>query len=253
MFLHQSDPQPFGAPHIAPLAASTPASSAASNQVPATAFKIHAKSQKKFWVRVLVRPQATLAVLDVFLRDIWMEPCCNHLSTFMVGNTIFCDEEGVATGMGDADMGSARLMDCLRIGLKFKYVYDMGSSTIVELKVEDEVVYPGDLCYHTQWEDDPYMQSLSSTDPGAMIRVQPLPLKVAGRNRNPKYMCANCERPATLVCPACTDTYWQDFGDSMSFCCDAHIEDHRSTCEEKGGMLRPVANSPRMGECGYRC
>eukprot|EP00983_Pelagomonas_calceolata_P096163 1158098-Pelagomonas_calceolata.AAC.3 len=49
------------------------------------------------------------------------------------------------------------------------YVYDMGSSTIVELKVEDEVVYPGDLCYHTQWEDDPYMQSLSSTDPGAEI------------------------------------------------------------------------------------
>ncbi|KAF5843173.1 hypothetical protein DUNSADRAFT_1600 [Dunaliella salina] len=171
--LHQGAVQSYGAPHLAPLeASSSPShaeSSAASNPLPAMAFKIHAKSQKKFWVRVLVRPQATLAVLDVFLRDLWMEPCCNHLSTFEVGNKTFSDQESVVEGMGDANMGSVQLMDCLSVGLKFKYIYDMGNSTYVDLKVEDEVAHPGHLFYHTQWARDPYMQALSNTDPGAVL------------------------------------------------------------------------------------
>jgi hypothetical protein len=96
-------------------------------------------------------------------------------------------------------------------GGKLGYVYDFGSST--ELLIT----------------------ASTATDGPMKAGVQ-----LAARNEPPTWPCDSCEQPATTVCPQC-------LYNGNGFCCAAHAPHHE--CGEE--MLLPVANSPRMGVCGY--
>jgi hypothetical protein len=67
------------------------------------------------------------------------------------------------------------------------------------------------------------------------------PVRLLARNEPLVWPCADCEAPATLVCPYCIDS------DDGLFC-DAHAGVHEHADEE---VYLPVVNSPRMGVCGY--
>ena len=91
------------------------------------------------------------------------------------------------------------------------YVYDFGSST--ELNV-----------------------ALSGAVEGSAKGV----VRLVARNEAPTWPCDVCDEPATVVCAQC-------LYEGKGFCCTAHAPSH--DCGD--GMLLPVANSPRMGVCGY--
>lgn len=96
-------------------------------------------------------------------------------------------------------------------GTRLGYVYDFGSST--ELVVSHAGVV------------------------GAAAVKKVL---VVARNEAPLWSCEVCGQAATTLCAECSD------GEG-GFYCATHASEHR--CGEE--MLRPVANSPRMGVCGY--
>lgn len=96
-------------------------------------------------------------------------------------------------------------------GTRLGYVYDFGSST--ELIVSHAGV----------------------VEATSVAKVQ-----VVARNEVPRWSCDVCGEAATTLCAECAD------GEG-GFYCGKHASKHR--CGEE--MLRPVANSPRMGVCGY--
>ena len=65
-------------------------------------------------------------------------------------------------------------------------------------------------------------------------------VQLAARNEPPNWPCDSCGKPATSVCAQCVY-------EGKGFCCSAHGSRHE--CGDE--MLLPVANSPRMGVCGY--
>ena len=65
-------------------------------------------------------------------------------------------------------------------------------------------------------------------------------VRLLARNVPPEFSCSSCGKPATLICNECLYV-----SDDPFFCEDCG-EEH-----EHEGMLLPVTNSPRMGECAY--
>jgi hypothetical protein len=76
---------------------------------------IEAVRDARYWLLVEARGNATLAQLDAFLRDIWVE-CCGHLSAFVVDR-----REIVMRATAAATFGLP--------GSEFEYEYDFGSTT----------------------------------------------------------------------------------------------------------------------------
>jgi len=61
-------------------------------------------------------------------------------------------------------------------------------------------------------------------------------VRILARNRMPEAECTQCEKSAARFCTDCQEFY-----------CFECLTDHE--CGEE--MALPLANSPRMGECGY--
>lgn len=98
-------------------------------------------------------------------------------------------------------------------GLRFTYDYDFGSTTSLGGEVLGE-----------------RQGSLGRAALRLLARNDPLP-----------WRCDACTRPATIVCPLCSDS-------GPAVFCDEHAQEH--PCAEEGVYL-PVVNSPRMGVCAY--
>ena len=79
---------------------------------------------KSFWLFFTVPIDASLTVVDKFLRNIWCE-CCGHLSAFSKGGSEF---------------GKARKLSTLNVGDILLYEYDFGSTTEIALIVVDEIL-----------------------------------------------------------------------------------------------------------------
>src|SRR5258706_9202715 len=56
---------------------------------------------RMYWMHLEVPARVTLAVLDQFLRNIWVE-CCGHLSAFKMGNVTYHSDAQLAAE-GDLD------------------------------------------------------------------------------------------------------------------------------------------------------
>ena len=115
-----------------------------------------------------------------------------------------------------------RLSKVLKVGTKFSYTYDFGSSTDLSFKVLAE--REGAMT-NVNGDDDRIVQILS-------------------RNEPPAIPCRQCGKPATRVVPGYDSV-------ELGALCD--------TCKLKGNEknyiseeeLLPIVNSPRVGVCGY--
>lgn len=92
----------------------------------ATLFKIEGMYNKDFWLFLDVADTATLALLDAFLREIWLE-CCGHMSAFLM------DYNEVSKGVK---------IGTLIPGTQFLYEYDFGSTTELLITVMGKVTRP---------------------------------------------------------------------------------------------------------------
>lgn len=114
----------------------------------------------------------------------------------------------------DRSMGVS-LENVLKVGQKFRYEYDFGSTTELSLRVvgERESVLTDD-------EDDE--------------------VHILARNIAPEFRCVSCDKPATKV--AAGYDYW---GVVEHTYCDACAK----KAKEDGWL--PIVNSPRVGVCAY--
>ncbi len=166
-----------------------------------------------YWMHLQVAAGITLATLDRFLRDTWLE-CCGHLSVFRIGGLNYyvdADQDVYWWDMRRKNM-QVKLEEVLSPGQTCSYEYDFGSTTELLVKViaEDEVEMKGK------------------------------PIQVLARNNLAIIPCDVCGEPATSLCTQCI---YEDKG----CLCDACAKDHK--CGEE--RLLPRINSPRAGVCGY--
>ena len=110
------------------------------------------------------------------------------------------------------------LEKALKVGQKFSYEYDFGSSTDLTLKVLSE----REGAIQNQDEDEDTFEILA-------------------RNIEPVIVCTVCGKPAKFVVGGYFDV------EENAFC--------SKKCVKKSGedaeMLLPVVNSPRVGVCAY--
>jgi hypothetical protein len=176
-----------------------------------------------YWLDLEVRIKERLEALDAFLRRVWLE-CCGHLSLFRIGASEYYSRGYQLDSEPFAVFGrhrpaprsmSARLGEVLpAVGERFRYEYDFGSTTCLDLKVIGE----------------------RTGRPGRAA------VRLLARNTPPTWPCGVCGGPATLLCSFCYAS------GEHPFVCRTHGRRH--TCGEREGFM-PVVNSPRMGVCGY--
>ena len=165
-----------------------------------------------YWMHLDATASTTLATLDRFLRDTWLE-CCGHLSAFEIGGVRYTVDAGMDDGWGmDEKSMRVRLDKVFSPGQSCSYEYDYGTTTELKLKV------------------------LTEREADAKGKA----IQVLARNTAPTILCEQCGKPATNVCSQC-------IFDGKGWLCDSCAEKHE--CGEE--MLMPVANSPRVGMCAY--
>jgi len=141
-----------------------------------------------YWMHLEVPADATLEILDGFLRRTWLE-CCGHMSAFTIEDKTYS-----VAPMGEMDDESmdAKLGDVLRSGMKFYHEYDFGTTTHLVLKVVSEQ------------ESD----------------IKAGDVRVLARNEPPPIPCVSCGKAATRVCTGCL---WSGKG----WFCDACAAKHK--------------------------
>lgn len=159
--------------------------------------------QGSYWLHLEVSGAATLKDLDSYLRAIWLE-CCGHMSEFTLGRR---DREfSMKSNVGHM----------FTKGVELLHTYDFGTSS--ETKIKCIAMRIGK-------------------------KTTPHPIVLMARNNPPESICADCGKPATMLCLECL--YEEE--DECTLC-DEHAESHP---HENYGEPVPIANSPRMGMCGY--
>jgi len=125
-----------------------------------------------FWLHLFARADATLADVDSYLRNIWLE-CCGHMSAFSIEGTSY--SVAPMDEFADRPM-TVKLSKVLGPKMKFKHEYDFGSTTQLALTV---------------------------------VAERPIPktkekILLAARNEMPTIPCGVCkDSPATMICSDC--------------------------------------------------
>jgi len=148
---------------------------------------IEGKGLPEYWIHVEASAGASLAALDGFLRDLWLE-CCGHLSAFTIGSQRYMsnpDSEMEESGMNVA------LNKVLSMGVKFLHEYDFGTTTELVLKVVAE------------WKVENNNKSI----------------RLLARNNPPAMNCSSCGKPAVSVCVEC-------IYDSSGLLCEECAKNH---------------------------
>lgn len=165
-----------------------------------------------YWMHLEVRTGITLAELDAFLRETWLE-CCGHMSAFEIGGQRYVSGAGLFfEAEPDEHSLRVRLDRVFHPGLSCLYEYDFGTTTELRLRVVAE-------------------EAREAT--GQSIQL-------LARNTPPAIPCGVCGKPATSVCTMCV---YEEAGGLCAACAKTHA------CGEE--MLLPVVNSPRVGMCAY--
>ncbi|HBR09770.1 TPA: hypothetical protein DD712_00735 [Candidatus Acetothermia bacterium] len=139
-----------------------------------------------YWMHLSATANTTLADLDDFLRDIWLE-CCGHLSAFTIEGTRYSvspmrkyDERGMKVALGDV----------LGPGMNFYHKYDFGTTTELTLRVVSE-----------------------------LEGVNGKSIQLLARNDPPSIACEACGKIAAQVCAECI---WSGKG----WLCDECAREH---------------------------
>jgi hypothetical protein len=165
-----------------------------------------------YWMHLQVAGDTTLATLDRFLRDTWLE-CCGHLSVFRIdGFNYYVDAEMDAYWDARRKNMQVKLEEVLAPRQTCSYEYDFGSTTELLVKVISE----------------------------CEVEMKGKDIYILARNNPPIIACDACGESASSLCPQCI---YEDKG----CLCDACAKDHK--CGEE--VLLPLVNSPRAGVCGY--
>lgn len=126
-----------------------------------------------YWMFATIPIDASLKLLDAFLRERWLE-CCGHLSEFVIGGReIFSRTE---SGNPSQAMKN-QIGKLLSPGATCEYVYDMGSSTELKIQVIEKI----DACPQKK----------------VMLLMQ---------NEPPALPCESCKKAAKTICSLCGDT-----------------------------------------------
>ena len=170
-----------------------------------------------YWLDIEVKTGATLATLDAYLREVWLE-CCGYLSAFDINRERYGGSHGLDAS-GGFDLGekslNVRVGAVLSPGLKFTHEYDFGSTTELTLKVTGE----------------------------REGRIGSAPLRLLARNDAPSWPCRICGEPATQLHTE------EMYDEEKPFYCELHRDLHAEEQGDEWAFL-PVVNSPRMGVCG---
>src|SRR6266581_947393 len=143
----------------------------------------------EYWMHLEVTTGSTLADLDRFLRNTWLE-CCGHLSAFRIVGVSYNSHGDMGWDMTAHDM-SARLDKVLTPKLKFTHEYDFGTTTELNLKVVSE------------WE----------------VEAKGKAIEIIARNDPPKILCGVCGKLATQIC---TEHIYSEEGWLCDECMKAH-------------------------------
>ena len=141
----------------------------------------------QYWMHLEVPVGTTLAELDLFLRNIWLE-CCGHLSAFNIrgqGYSVAPDRDFSEKSMRAS---LARVVD---IGEYFTYEYDFGSTTELTLRL---------------------VEKTKKSFPDKKIAV-------LARNDQPEYQCDYCDKIAVEICSEC-------IYDDAGWLCEECAEEH---------------------------
>ena len=177
-----------------------------------------------YWLHLEVDAKKTLAALDSFLKEIWLE-CCGHLSQFIIDGKYYTSSRVDDFGMRSYNM-NVPLGKVLAAGMKFVHEYDFGSTTELALRVVSEGGFTGTL--RSDGEDE-FQKAWCKKGIFLLARHEP-----------PLIKCAVCGEVAAWVCAECV---YDDEGWLCAKCARNH------ECGEE--MLLPVVNSPRVGVCAY--
>lgn len=164
-----------------------------------------------YWLHVEIPGAMTLAQLDAFLRDIWLE-CCGHLSCFTIDGQRYAAQPMDEPMFGPQEESMRqKIYSVLNAGTTFQHEYDYGSTTELKLRVIGV----------------------------REAKIKKPEVTLLARNVPPAWNCVTCGNPATQI----QASGWGLDSDAL-FCDDCVGED------EDEGFL-PVVNSPRAGVCGY--
>lgn len=161
-----------------------------------------------YWMFIVLSKNISLGQLDQFLRNMWLE-CCGHLSQFTIGNRHYMSHN--ESGKSSQSMKN-KVEKFFLPGLTFDYIYDMGSTTELELEVIDAI-------------------STNSQETISLVM----------QNEAPVFPCQSCKKTAEIICSLCGET----------ICAKCSKEHSCAVEEEDNYMLMPLVNSPRAGVCGY--
>jgi hypothetical protein len=177
---------------------------------PAAGFShisVAGRDRPEYWLHVAIQSTATLRALDSFLRATWLE-CCGHLSAFTIGGRSYAVHP--QRELGDRSM-TVPLEEVLRVGTRFTYDYDFGSTTRLSLRTLPHLEAP----------------------------LEDKPVRLLARNDPPLIECDGCGSPAEVICMECS---WLG-----AWLCEGCAKTH--PCGDE--LFLPVSNSPRTGVCGY--
>ena len=192
----------------------------------------------RYWLVVEVLGNETLAGLDSFLRQIWVESSW-HMSEFEIGGQSFVSQLSRFSSYDDRDM-NVSLASVLAPGMTFRYRYDFGDTT--ELKIEVKSERRGGI-------------GVKGSVPGKGSIGNGV--RLLARNEVTE-VCDVCgkERPAWID----LDAYYSDvpaFWCRECFVKSLEEEDPDFDPDEDDledfipDTFREFCNSPRMGVCGY--
>jgi hypothetical protein len=147
---------------------------------------IEGRRAKAYWMHVAVPVEATLAKLDAFLRETWLE-CCGHLRSFEIAG------ERYASDPMDGDLSIKRpLKQVVGVGMNLSYEYDYGSTTELKLKVAG---------LRADGTPKGAAQLLARNEP-------PVILCQSCTSEQATEICAQCAcEEAGWLCPACAETH----------------------------------------------
>jgi len=152
-----------------------------------------------YWMHLQVAVDTTLATLDHFLRDTWLE-CCGHLSVFRIGGLNYYVDAGQDAYWWDRRRKTmqVKLEEVLSPGQTCSYEKDFGSTTELLLKViaEYEVEMKGRLSRP--------LPGIACRSFLAMCAENPLPASVLNASMKIKGVCVMCVRGATHVVKRCS-------------------------------------------------
>lgn len=150
---------------------------------------VSGRTAPTYWMHLEAPENATLADLDAFLREAWLE-CCGHLSSFTVGGVSYASVVDRDWGMDDRSM-DVKLGTVLHVGDTFYHDYDFGSTTYLQLKVVGE------------------------REGAARDRS----IEELARNEPPHIPCTECGQEAAQVCTECS---WGGEGWLCERCSETH-------------------------------